>query len=227
MHTRPVKWLDTEVPKDNFDQDLLYSFGAFLTFGRVQRDNAEERILKAIGQQPPTPSEPTDEETPDAEESIDPAELAREQIRQLISQKIAGHDLAELVGGIFEARGFTVTVSPPGADGGVDLLMGSGPTGLESPRVVGQVKTGQADLDVYRSTFGLKEARKADQGLLVAWGGFQGTVKKEASNEHFSMLLWDAEDLIDALLDSYDKLRDDLRSKIPLKRTWVLVHEDS
>jgi restriction system protein len=226
-HTRSVEWLATEVERDAFDQDLLYSFGAFLTVGRVQRDKAEQRILKAIGvgtgQAPGEEANGAEDEGPEAETALDPAQLAREQIRQHISQTIAGHDLAELVGAIFEARGFTVTVSPPGPDGGVDLLMGSGPTGLESPRVVGQVKTGQADLDQYRSIFGLKESMKADQGLLVAWGGFKKTVRKEARGQHFAMLLWDADDLIDALFDSYGEIRDDIRSRLPLQRTWVLV----
>ena len=224
-HTRGVEWLATEVERDVFDQDLLYSFGAFLTVGRVQRENAEQRILKAIGMisGPSEAGGDSDGEGPEAETSLDPAQLAREQIRQHISQTIAGHDLAELVGAIFEARGFTVTVSPPGADGGVDLLMGSGPTGLDAPRVVGQVKTGQADVEQYRSIFGLKESMKADQGLLVAWGGFKGTVRKEARGQHFSMLLWDADDLIDALFDAYAEIREDMRSRLPLQRTWVLV----
>lgn len=224
-HARSVEWLATEVERDAFDQDLLYSFGAFLTVGRVKRDNAEQRILKAIGAATVQVSneELGEDEAPEAETSLDPAQLAREQIRQYISQTIAGHDLAELVGAIFEARGFTVTVSPPGADGGVDLLMGSGPTGVEAPCVVGQVKTGQADVEQYRSIFGLKESMDADQGLLVAWGGFKGTVRKEARGRHFSMLLWDADDLIDALFDAYDRIRDDIRSRLPLQRTWVLV----
>lgn len=50
-HTRPVEWLATDVERDAFDQDLLYSFGAFLTIGRVRRDRAEERVLGAL---PPT-----------------------------------------------------------------------------------------------------------------------------------------------------------------------------
>lgn len=41
-HIRSVKWLRTDVARDAFDQDLLYSFGAFLTFGQVRRDRAEE-----------------------------------------------------------------------------------------------------------------------------------------------------------------------------------------
>ena len=226
-HARGVEWITTDTPRDAFDQDLLYSFGAFLTIGRVHRESAEQRILMAIG----APSESLDlqksgDEAPEAESAIDPAQLAREQVRQYITQTIAGHDLADLVGAIFEARGFTVDVSPPGPDGGVDLFMGSGPTGRESPRVVAQIKTGQAGVDQYRSIFGLKESMQADQGLLVAWGGFKRSVKGEARSQHFSMLLWDADDLIDALFDVYGSLRDDIRSRLPLQRMWVLVHDD-
>lgn len=218
-HTRAVEWLATEIPRDAFDQDLLYSFGAFLTICRVHREKAEQRVLAAIGGR--------GDEAPEAETSIDPAQLAREQIRQHITQSIAGHDLADLVGAIFEAQGFSVKVSSPGPDGGVDLFMGSGPTGLESPRIVAQVKTGQAGLDQYRSIFGLKERMSADQGLLVAWGGLQGRVKRESRGDHFSMVVWDADDLLDALFEAYDSIRGDVRSRLPLQRTWVLVHNGS
>lgn len=225
-HARSVEWIATDVPRDAFDQDLLYSFGAFLTIGRVQRERAEARILAALGSPTEEAPEEGQDEAPEADSSIDPAQIARDQVRKHITQTIAGHDLADLVGAIFEARGFSVEVSPPGPDGGVDLFMGSGPTGRESPRVVAQVKTGQAGVDQYRSIFGLKESMNADQGLLVAWGGFKRSVKREARGQHFSMLLWDADDLIDALFDAYGSLRDDIRSRLPLKRIWVLVHDD-
>ena len=58
-HVRPVQWINTDVPRDAFDQDLLYSFGAFITIGRVKREHAEERILAAFQQRPrPTPTPP-------------------------------------------------------------------------------------------------------------------------------------------------------------------------
>src|SRR4051812_5260739 len=42
-HTRPVHWFK-ELPRSAFDQDVLYSLGAFMTVCRIQRNNAEERI---------------------------------------------------------------------------------------------------------------------------------------------------------------------------------------
>ena len=59
----------------------------------------------------------------------------------------------------------------------------------------------------------------------MAWRGFQGTVRREAREQHFSMALWDADDLLDALFDAYESIRDDVRSRLPLERAWVLVQD--
>ena len=47
FHWRSVEWIGKSIPRSHFGQDLLYSFGAFMTICRIQRNNAEER-LKAM-----------------------------------------------------------------------------------------------------------------------------------------------------------------------------------
>ncbi len=66
----------------------------------------------------------------------------------------------------------------------------------------------------------------ADQGLLVCWGGFKPTVKSEIPRLFFKVRLWDQNDLIDQFLGHYDKLNDDLKAEIPLKRIWVVASPD-
>ena len=44
FHWRPVKWIGEAIPRVHFGKDLLYTFGAFMTICRVQRNNAEARI---------------------------------------------------------------------------------------------------------------------------------------------------------------------------------------
>jgi restriction system protein len=46
-HIRPVKWLKT-IPRSQFDQDLLYSLGAFTTVCQIKRNDAENRVLKIL-----------------------------------------------------------------------------------------------------------------------------------------------------------------------------------
>lgn len=43
-HYRKVKWFAQDIPRGRFDQDILYSFGAFMTVCAIHRNNAEERI---------------------------------------------------------------------------------------------------------------------------------------------------------------------------------------
>ena len=53
-HWRDVKWVGENIPRSNFGQDLLYSFGAFMTICRIKRNNAEGRIgsMRAEGWKP-------------------------------------------------------------------------------------------------------------------------------------------------------------------------------
>ena len=227
QHVRPVKWIARDVPRDAFDQDLLYSFGAFLTFGRVRRDNAASRVLQAIHHGERTSGLDSQIEAEIAEAAPDIGELAMEQIRQYVSEQFVGHELAVLVGRILRASSFThVEVSPPGADLGVDILAGTGPMGFDSPRLAVQVKTGQAGVEEFRALKGVMEHFRADQGLLVAWRGFKGTVRKESLASIFTVRLWDAADVLSALFEAYERLPDDVRSQLPLQRTWSLVPPD-
>ncbi len=43
-HYRDVNWFATDIPRAVFDQDLLYSFGAFMTVCRISRNDAENRV---------------------------------------------------------------------------------------------------------------------------------------------------------------------------------------
>jgi restriction system protein len=66
----------------------------------------------------------------------------------------------------------------------------------------------------------------AEQGLLVCWGGFKPTVKRELPRQFFKVRLWDQNDLIDEFLASYDKLEEDLRAELPLKRIWAVAEAE-
>jgi restriction system protein len=70
---------------------------------------------------------------------------------------------------ILKAQGYTTQLSPPGADGGLDILAASGPLGFEQPRVCVQVKstTMQVDVKILRELQGVMRKVQAELGLLV------------------------------------------------------------
>lgn len=233
-HARPVEWIVQDMPRDRFDQDMLYSFGAFLTVCEVKRNNAEQRIRAILGGQSPPPPIRTKTEEEDAEEITDLTaqqnleENAKTQIRTHIGQNFVGHKVADLVEAVLTAQGYKSTKSEPGPDGGVDIIAGRGPMGFDPPKLCVQVKSSTSPLDVtiLRELKGVMRDFGAEQGLLVAWGGFKRTVIVEARRAFFEVRLWDADHLLDAILAQYDQFPEDLKADLPLKRIWTLVQEE-
>lgn len=235
-HTRKVTWLRTDVPRTVFGRDLLNSFGAFMTVCNISRNNAEARVAAVVaGQQDPghTPvansaGAPVAAPVVEAEEVPDLALQAHDQVVAHIQRNFRGHDLAGLVDAVLRADGWVTKLSPPGPDGGVDILGGRGPLGLDAPRLCVQVKssTTPADVTIYRTLQGTMQTFKAEQGLLVCWGGFNKVVQAEARQGHFAVRLWDSRDLVEAIYRTYELLPAEIQAELPLKRVWMLVPDE-
>lgn len=223
-HIRRVKWLKT-IPRSSFDQDILYSLGAFMTVCQIERNDAENRVKKILERGEITEADAKPEIV---EEVIDTEEYARDQIIKHIGMKFKGHDLARLVDAILRAQGYITMQSPPGPDGGVDILAAAGPLGFERPRVCVQVKSSSSSVDVkiLRELQGVMSKVRAEQGLLVSWGGLTNQAQQEARDAFFSIRLWDQGSLLEEIFKYYEKFDDELKAELPLKRMWGLVVEE-
>ena len=159
------------------------------------------------------------------EEHFDVERSARDQITRLVLARFKGHGMAELVGAILRAQGFSTHISPPGPDGGIDILAAPGTFGFSEPRICVQVKSQQSPIErtVLDALGGVMKKVNATHGLLVCWGGFKSSIDRDETQQFFHVRLWDADDLIDELLGVYDKLDADLRALVPLKRVWTLA----
>jgi restriction system protein len=235
-HWREVKWIEEDIPRSNFDQDLLYSFGAFMTICRIQRNDAEARVRamakagwKIVGVRPPLITVDDEEEEADAEKApADLEQISRDQIAKLILAKFKGHGIARLVNAILEAQGYTTYLSPEGSDKGIDLLAAPGPLGFGQPRLCVQVKSGDSPVDwpTLDQLIGAMQNVQAEQGLFVSWGGFKTTVSREEAAQFFRVRLWNQGDLIAEFLKHYDKLDGDIRADLPLKPIWTVAVPD-
>lgn len=231
-HWREVRWIGTDIPRSNFDQDLLYSFGAFMTVCQIKRNDAEKRVRamaktgwkSKLGPRPPVlpPGEEIEPELADLEE------LARDQIAKLIITKFKGHGMARLIDGILRAQGYTTYISPEGPDKGIDILAAQGTLGFGEPRICVQVKSGDSPLDrpTLDQLIGTMQNVQAQQGLLVSWGGFKASVDREKATQFFRVRLWDQKDLIEQLLAHYDRLDEDIRADLPLKHIWTVANPE-
>lgn len=238
-HYRTVKWIETDIPRTNFEQDLLYSLGAFSTICQIKRNDAEARVRamktnswKSVGVKAKPAVGVSDDEVATDEESaaeFDLEQIARDQIARTIYAQFKGHGLEALVEAILKAQGFTTHHTNKGADGGIDILAAPDTLGFGQPRICVQVKSQDSPLErpVLDQLVGTMQHVGAEQGLLVCWGGFKKTIMAELPRLFFKVRLWDQNDLIDQFLTFYDKLDEDLRAEIPLKRVWTVASHDA
>jgi restriction system protein len=203
-----------------------------MTVCQIQRNKAEERIRALVEGKPMPLLVSPDSSEEGAEEGLniplDLDEYALDQIRSYIGRKFRGHELTLLATEVLKAQDYKVLMSPVGPDGGIDIIAGRGPMGFDQPRLCVQVKSSDTPVDVtvLRELKGVMDDFKADQGLLVSWGGFKKSVLSESRRRFFEIRLWDAGDLVNAILENYDQLSKDLQAELPLKRIWALVLEE-
>lgn len=242
FHYRQVEWFGREVPRTNFGQDLLYSFGAFMTICRIRRNNALERVkaMSVNGWLPETTASLTKlgsdtlsgslqtvlDDDDSADVNID--EYARQQVIRVIESKFKGHELTTLIAAILRTQGYTVWQSPEGADGGADILASSGDMGFGGERICVEVKsgTGMTDRPTVDKLLGAMSKFNANRGLFVSWGGFKRNVQKELAPSFFQLRLWTQDDVLNALFSVYEDLDEDIKAKLPLQRTWTVIPTD-
>ncbi len=136
--------------------------------------------------------------------------------------------MARLVEALLNAQGYITFLSPEGADKGVDIMAAAGPLGFASPRICVQVKSGDTPVDrpTLDQLIGAMQNFKADRGLLVSWADFKSSVERERPQQFFNVRLWDQAAFISELLAVYDRLPEEVRADLPLKRIWTITTED-
>lgn len=234
-HSRDVEWKSESIARDVFKQDLRHSFGAFMTICEIKRNSALERVQAVLdigrdpgsllGAQGTVPANGSDDDADADDFATDIEDIAGQQIISLIKSEFAGHALADLIAEILEVEGYTTKVSPPGPDGGVDILAAGGTLGLGEDRICVQVKSGDgaANHDVVLRLIGSVSNSQAQTGLLVSIGGVNAIAQKELDNNFFKLRLWQMPDVLRALYRTYGQLSDETRSKLPLKQIWAPV----
>jgi restriction system protein len=243
LPSRSIEWLKKDLPRNTFNHDLLFGSGTFMTVYEITRNEALAHVQSVLGtdedlEYRPTPvmtKNPTNTAKVIARDKVDALtqlshleQIAREQIEKRLAYHFTGHNLTKLVASILQAQGLKVYVSPPGADGGIDILAGSGPFGLESPRFIVQVKSGtyvvqHTDLE---TIIGTVEGFKVDYALLVSWNGFSASASQRQNELSLRARFWGREQILDNLFSVYDRLPEEIRADLPLRRIWMLVPDE-
>jgi len=222
QHYRAVAW-EGEVERDVLSARARNSLGSTLTLFRIPDDVANEILRALAGHVAP---EPESEELEDSESEDEDALLqgyrvrAREIIKDRIN-RLEWREMEELVAGVLRSMGYKTRISGEGSDLGIDILASPDGFGFESPRIIVEVKhrsgTAIGSKDI-RNLVGGRHA--SDKGLFVSTGGFTKDARYEADRANIPLMLWDLNDLVQALVENYENADQETRTLIPLTRLF-------
>lgn len=177
------------------------------------------------------PEDPEDSPASETEKEVSITfEKAEEQAWSEIQAHLRSmnpYEFQELVASLLRAMGYYVSwISPPGKDGGIDILAWSDPLGTKPPRIKVQVKrySDNIRVDGLRSFMAL--LGDEDVGLFVTTAGFSKDAQEEArTQEKRKVTLVDLERLFDLWVEHYPKLDEASRRRLPLQPIWFLAPE--
>ena len=173
-----------------------------------------------------------------SEETLDPVketiielenleEQANNGIRDFIRSKNP-YEFQDMVAALLKAMGYYIqSVAPKGKDGGVDVVAYVDPLGAQTPRIKVQVKhrpdavIGASDI---RALLGI--LRSGDIALFVTSGTYSPDAKNTAANLREFIRLIDGDEFIEMWQNYYDKMSDDDKNMLPLKRISFLGNNE-
>jgi len=152
---------------------------------------------------------------------------AREEIKNYI-ENLNPYEFQDLVAALLRGMGYyTPFIAAQGPDGGVDIIAYKDPLGAEGTKIKVQVKH-RKDVKVSNQEVSSLNGilRNRDAGLIVSTGGFSTSAIREmrTSNNHIEKL--DLDDFINLWEQYYDKLNDEDKFLLPLRRVYLLAPEE-
>ncbi len=216
---RNVKWLKKGISRTAFSQGALYEIGSAMTFFAVK--NYADEFLSALNET--AKLNDTDDESEEISLQADTIiETTRDYVLKKLSSNLKGYPLEDLVADLLRAMGYKVKQSPKGGDRGIDIEIYKDEL---PPRIVVQVKSYDKDV-VEKDVQALKGAmHNNDYGLFVALSEYKENAK-DYLKSHTEIRGIDGRELVDLLLQYYDKLSDKYRAIIPLKRVYIPDEQD-
>jgi len=214
-HRRPVRWVKS-FPRTALTQGALYEIGSAMSFFMVK--NYTDEYLALLTGQVPAATRIDDETVTYVAEDIE--QNTRDFILKTLAQELKGHALAEFVAQLLGTMGYRTRVSPPGPDGGVDIVAHKDELGFVPPIIKVQVKSTEGSVGdpVVSQLIGKLDV--GEFGMVVTLGSFTSQATNTARNKS-NLRLIDGDELVSLVLQHYEQFDSKYKGMMPLKQVYV------
>jgi len=216
-----VNW-QGEISRDALSVASKNSLGAISTFFMISGEAAVEVRRVLVGETVLKTAIDDDFEGEEDELLKDIEAKALEFIKDKVN-RLDWEEMQELVAGVLRAMGYKTKVSPNGPDRGKDIVASPDGFGFESPRIIVEVKHRGSSMGSQEIRSFLGGRHKDDKGLYVSTSGFSKDARYEAERANIPLTLMDIDDLVQAVLESYEKMDIETQRLLPLKKIFLPV----
>jgi restriction system protein len=215
-HQRTVKWLTKPFSRTQFSQGALHEIGSAMSFFQV-RNYADEFKSALTGEK--VIATPVTADDSIATVSEDTEETTRDFILKTLAQDLKGEAFEGFIKHLLECMGYHVRFAKKN-EASIDLLAHKDLLGVEPPIIKVQVKSGEGTVS-QAAVSALKGALSpTEYGLFVSLSNYSPDSRKyERSQSNFRLI--DGEELVDLILEHYEKFDSRHKGILPLKRIYV------
>lgn len=219
---RPVTWLK-QSPRSSFLPAALLEVGSAMSLFKVQNYDSSFRAVltgQSISSITATTTAPNgnDPAPPLIADNIE--DITRDFILNQLSLHLKGHPLAAFVAHLFETMGYRTRVSPPGPDGGVDIVAHKDEFELLPPIIKIQVKSTSGSVSGPEVSYLNGILGQSEYGILVTLGTFTSAAKSSAGGMSRVRLI-DGAALTDLVLEHYDALDPKYKTIVRLRKVFA------
>lgn len=219
-YRRKVLW-KTTASRDALSARAKHSLGSISTLFSVSEDTLREleEASASEGVSLVCRGDADSEEESSSEAREATIEDGIERIKDRVLQ-LNWDEMEQLVAGLLRCMGYKTSMTRRGSDGGRDVIASPDGLGLESPRIIVEVKhrKGAMGAPALRSFIG--GLRSTDSGLYVSTGGFTKEAIYEADRALMPVKLLDLDQFVRLVVDNYDNADMDMRAILPLVRIY-------
>ena len=217
VQQRKVKWIK-KLPRTAFSQGALYEVGSALSVFTI-KNYADEYMAALNSSFSKKPLDGVDLTVAPTADGI--VETTKDFVLKELSKHLKGYDFEKFVADLLNAMGYRTKLSSHGGDSGIDITAYKDEL---PPRILVQVKS--QDSDISESTIqSLKGAmREGDYGLFVTLSDYTKNASKYLENTPIIKGI-NGSELVDLILQYYDKLSEKYQKMIPLRMVYIPVAE--
>ncbi len=214
-HRRPVAWL-TSVPRAQISQPALYEIGSAITLFQIS-NNAEEFLAAATGQ--PFKVAEVDEGSA-ADLGLQAAETVEDFIIKRLKNGVTPEQFENFIAELLRSMGYFVRVTSHAGDGGVDIIAHKDELGFEPPIIKVQCKQILTTIGGPTVQQLLGAIQPNEHALFVTLGDYSSdAIRIERGKSNLRLI--NGTDLVQLILNNYEKFEPRFKSLLPLKRSYA------